>query len=322
MMANKPKVSYKRAPSDKLLKLLMPGGELSWLVELGNKPFSNHQHDAHFRSGDEVHIYRGRTMIFGIQRLKSGGIKVPGTIHETYEKQLGDMGLCRTWNAGDPKLPELLRHYLHKVKVRPSWVTGEGAIQIQWSRVGIYPWAPFDREAVLKGLDPKSPDPRMVALARIAINIEGAKGEWDELKQSTKSSGGEADQLAVDENGRLVLLELKDGSKRDREVYYAPFQLLQYVWEWHKALRNTPSLRKDLQALIDSRKKVGLTHKDASKLTGGIRAAVGFGDDIPSARTKERYKKVLKIVNGHLPPGVPPIETWAWSEDGPYCIGW
>ena len=321
-MPKKPKVSYKRAPSEELLRLLMPGGDLSWLIDLGKKEVAGHQHDVHFRKGDEVHIYRGGTRILSIQRLKSGGIKVPGAIYGTYKKQLQRFGLCRTWDAGDPELPELLRHYLHKVKVSPSWVKGEGAVQIQWSRVGIYPWALFDREAVLKGLDTTSPESTMVTLARIAINLEGMKGGWDELKQSTKSSGGEADQLAVDEQGRLVLLELKDGLKRGKDVYFAPFQLLEYVCDWHKTLRNTPGLRQDLQALIESRKKVGLTHKDSPELTGGIRATVGFGYGIPAAKTKERYRKVLEIVNENLPPGVSDIETWAWSENGPFQLPW
>ena len=39
------------------------------------------------------------------------------------------------------------------------------------------------------------------------------------MKQSTKSTGGEVDQLAVDEKGRLVLLELKDGLKRDKDRF-------------------------------------------------------------------------------------------------------
>ena len=74
--------------------------------------------------------------------------------------------------------------------------------------------------------------------------------------------------------------------------------------------------------MIDARKKVGLTPKDVSNFKGGIRAAVGFGNDVPTAKTKERYKKVLKIVNEHLPTGVGPIETWAWSDNGPYRLSW
>ena len=77
-MANTPRVSYKRAPSDELLKLLMPGGDLSWLVDLGKKEVADYHHDVHFRSRDEVHVYRGLTMILSIKRLQSDGSKSTG----------------------------------------------------------------------------------------------------------------------------------------------------------------------------------------------------------------------------------------------------
>ena len=37
---------------------------------------------------------------------------------------------------------------------------------------------------------------------------------------------------------RLVVIELKDASKRSTEVYYSPFQLLQYIWEWGSELED------------------------------------------------------------------------------------
>ena len=96
-------------------------------------------------------------------------------------------------------------------------------------------------------------------------------------------------------------------------MYYAPFQLLQYVWEWHSALK---AVQGDLQKMIDARKRVGLTPQDVPDLTGGIRVAVGFGHDTPGGDTKPRYKKVLDIVNQHLPSGVGPIETWKYTDAG------
>lgn len=124
------------------------------------------------------------------------------------------------------------------------------------------------------------------------------------------ATGAEIDQLAVDREGRLMLLELKDASKGTAEVYYAPFQLLQYVWEWHAILEE---VRRDLQALITARVAVGLSPPDVGPLTGGIRAAVGFGADGRSRRVKQRYGAVLEVVNQHLPEGVGPVETWEFT---------
>ena len=41
---------YNRAPSPHLQELLMPGGPLSWLVELNERKISGRAFDVHFRS--------------------------------------------------------------------------------------------------------------------------------------------------------------------------------------------------------------------------------------------------------------------------------
>ena len=63
--------------------------------------------------------------------------------------------------------------------------------------------------------------------------------------------------------------------------------------------------------------KLGLTPGHVPPLTGGLRAAVGFGNDRRSPEVRDRYLEVLNIANAHLPPGIPPIETWALEREQP-----
>ena len=141
------------------------------------------------------------------------------------------------------------------------------------------------------------------------------KDHWAMLPQRKKSN--EIDQIAVDPQGRLVIVELKDASASD--VYYAPFQLLQYVWEWHNALG---AVRGSLQKLLDARVALGLTPANVPRITGGVRAAIGLGDDGRSEEVRHRYERVLGVVNAHLPLGVSPIETWKlWVAGPPEHIG-
>ena len=109
--------------------------------------------------------------------------------------------------------------------------------------------------------------------------------------------------------GRTVIA--KDASGSSPEVYYAPFQLLQNVWEWHFAL---DAVRDSLQKLVEARVELALTSADTPPVTGGIRAAVGFGEDTRSDEVTGRYAQVLAIANAHLPPGVAAIETWALAR--------
>ena len=73
-------------------------------------------------------------------------------------------------------------------------------------------------------------------------------------------------------------------------------------------------LRGSLQELLDARVELGLTSADAPPVAGGIRAAVGFGDDARSAEVRRRYAMVLGIANARLPPGVGAIETWVLAN--------
>ena len=90
-----------------------------------------------------------------------------------------------------------------------------------------------------------------------------------------------------------MLIELKGASKRTANVYYAPFQLLQYVWEWRDAIK---AVKADLQTLIDARVAIGLTPPEVAPLKGGIRAAVGFGPDHRTPEVTRRYDMVLGIL--------------------------
>ena len=80
-------------------------------------------------------------------------------------------------------------------------------------------------------------------------------------------------------------------------------------------------MRPSLQGLLDVRVTLGLTPDSVPRMSGGLRAAVGFGADERSDEVRSRYLTVLGIVNALLPPGVSSIETWALSDGKPVRLG-
>ena len=298
---------YKRAPSEGLQALLLSGGFLSSLVELARRKVGGHYHDVHFRANDEVHVYRGLTRLITVTKTSSDEVSL--TAHPTYKNQSCGQSFLHRWRVDDPGFTDELYRYLRNIKVSPSFLLNEGRVQEQWSQAET-PWAPFDREGVLGGSHAMGRDFPEVQVALRELTALSSRNGWG----SQTATSTEIDQLGIDREGRLVLLELKDASKRNAEVYYSPFQLLQYVWEWHTALE---AVRDDLQAIIDARIAVGLTPPDVPRLTGGIRAAVGFGADKRTDEVKRRYEMVVGVANEHLPEGVGPIETWQFTDTGP-----
>ena len=298
---------YARAPSPALQSLLHPGGFLAPLVDLQGGDVAGHLHDVHFRLGDEVHVYRGSTRLVRAMGNSNGEVHL--TADPAYRAQACSRGLFRGWRVGEPGLGEELVSYLSAVRVSPSLVGGEGRVQEQWARVSA-PWRPFDREGTLRGPHRMGMDfPRVESASARLTDLARSNG-W----ATPGGTGRNIDQLGLDPEGRLVLLELKDAAKRTAEVYYAPFQLLQYVWEWHTVLEE---VRGGLQALISARVAAGLSPLDAGPVAGGIRPVIGFGPDLRSPRVKQRYDAVLEIVNQHLPEGVGPVETWEFTGAGP-----
>ena len=302
-----PTPAYDRAPSRQLQELLSPGGFLSPLTWLAAREIDGYRHDLHFREHNELHAYRGRTSLFAAKLLYSSELDL--TADRSYQAQPCAENFLRRWNTHEPGFSGELDLYVNEIRVSSSFLSGEGAVQDRWSRVSV-PWTPFDREGVLGGSHRKGKD---------FIQVESALAELTELARlhgwpAPNATGSRVDQLAVDPEGRLVLFELKDASKSTSEVYYSPFQLLQYVWEWNDVLG---AVRSNLQAVIDARVELGLTPVGLHPLAGGIRAAVGFGADLRSPEVRRRYTLTLDAVNRYLPDSIDPIETWAINESGP-----
>ena len=299
--------SYDRAPSLELRQALTEG-IVAPVVNCSKRSIAGCYLDVHFRVDDEVHIYCGHANLMQIKLKRDRTITVNADPY--FRDQACAKELFRPWTGEETDFEEALELYLDKVTVHGSQTRHEGLLQAQWSRVENDPWTPFDRECVLVGMgdeiDPPEVGKALEVLENIRVRSNRGGKPWAEPKRPT---GRELDQIAVDQDGNLVLIELKDANSGGlASVFYSPLQLLGHVHQWHKALTWEP-IRKSLNDLIDARKNLGLT-SDVPSLGGGIRAAICFGDDRRSDEVKRRFYEALGVVNAHLPSGVNPIETW------------
>ena len=257
-------VSCPRTPSDQLRQLLMPGGFLAPLLALHRREFNGTELDVHFRIKDGMEVYCGLTKIITAKRLNipKGYIKIDADNKYKGQPCAKQAGIFRRWADGEHGFTEAIESYLGDVEVNQSFIKGEGGVQSRWSKVTA-PWIPFDREAVLNyestehRVESKNfpkVDSAFDAIRREAEHPRAQGGSWQELKLGARK----VDQLAIDPEGRLVLLELKNARAKDSRVYYVPFQLLQYVWEWHSAV---DAVRSELQDLLDARSALARIHR-------------------------------------------------------------
>ena len=118
---------YNRAPSAKFLELLSPGGFLSALIGLAIQEINGYRHDVHFRTRDELHVYRGLTRLLAA-RLVSGS-EVSLTAHPSYKGQPCAGNFLRRWNTHEPGLSGELDIYVNEIRVSSAFLNPEGAVQ-------------------------------------------------------------------------------------------------------------------------------------------------------------------------------------------------
>lgn len=293
---------YDRAPSPALLALLEGDGLLAPLL----RPWSvaGVRLDVQFREGDEVHLYAGLTRLVAARRTPLG-VRLHAS--PTYTRQPCAAALFRPWAPADAGFGEALAAYLGGVAVDPRWVRREGLVQAAWMGIET-PWATLDREAVIGRADSAARadalDAPAVHAAFEAVDRRAQQEGW--RRPSPPKGANELDQLAVDDAGRLVLVELKEAGAS--EVVTAPLQALRYVWEWHAAL---PDLLPSLRALGDARRRLGLLPPSTPPLSGRLRAAIAWGEGSPSAEVLRRLREVKALVDAHLPDGVAEVEVWS-----------
>ena len=317
-MTNSFDVSYPRAPSHELKRLLKEGF-LAPICRLPEKQTITDCHlDVQFRSNDQINVYLGSACILDISAKRGGIVLI--SADPAYTKH-GE-GLFREWTDDDSGFEETLQGYLRKV-VRKFPPQNEGTVQERWSLARDHPWTTFDREARLnykskeqrkKAIEFSEVDKAHEILQKIArCRPNRFPGSWKEPPK--RPDNQQLDQLGIDARGNLVLVELKHASATDSSsIYYSPLQLLRYIHEWDAALgRSNGGIRRQLDAVIEARRDLGLMPPGVN-LGDKIRAAICFAEDDRTEEVKRRFYEVLGVVNSHLPRGVSPIETWIWPK--------
>ena len=307
-----PHYDYPRAPSDDLKELLR--GPLASLLELNDHKLNVSDRmmrlDVHFRIDDTINVYCGDTSLLEVQRKKDDRLTLKvheNNISDAYKARIANKKDRRPNNKGyitwetdkfwktdksgfKEEFEEELASYLGPEKDNKGrnvavsnerWITGEALLREQWARVVKDPWTPFDRGAALSG-----------------------------------GGGRKVDQLAVDRDGSLVVVVIKD-AKKPHDFSKELQKFLEYIKQWNMALKQE-EVRGDLQELIDARKEFNLTAEDVPSLGNRIRAAICFGSEGPS--NVKSFYAALDDVNARLPEGVNPIETWKLDEEGRPCL--
>ena len=319
---------YRRAPSDRLLRLFAPDQLLSGLREplemrVGDRTVSI---DVQFRERDEVMLYCGQTRVLC---LRPKGEDFVAYAHDTYSEQDCAVGMLRLWTSADtPRaFATALQYYLANLRVGERWIRKEGGVQVRrlgndTASIGEPPWVPIDREVVLgHGTEAKGGPPLQVGTMDAALEaLRCLAGEENWKAPDALRAANEVDQLALSRDGeRLILVELKHKADGSASAY-APLQVMRYATEWAAALEgpNADAIVNGVNALARAKHCAGLLDEPPTLVEHpAVQPIVAFNEP-PTNKVQRRLAKVVQALQDNIPgASVEKLEIWCWPDGRP-----
>jgi hypothetical protein len=303
---------YDRAFSENALKALLPGGPFRFMVtDLPRHNKDPYCMDLQLREKNTLMYYRGTTRLLTVQIKLNGGLHAVATADKAY----GAYPLCRDEYAKLMKRPWMAAESTEMKRAFDVYLASaakacranyyregtEGYLQNQlcceWTKPGSE-WLVIDRECVI-GFDTRGEqreyyDPILNPYASIRNEFQTQdKVTWG--VPAGKSFGDELDLLALDREGKVVLIELKHGGNASG-IYWGPMQILAYRDVFRKKLSEiSPSLKE----LVRQKVALGLLSEDAlARLPQGDfafgGAVLGIGDPNPRSSCWGKMDLVVK----------------------------
>jgi hypothetical protein len=314
-------IYFDRRVPDAFVKVMAPGGALHGLAEIAVDPGSLIDlRQRAYPDSPESHVtlYVNLTKVLDVAHHPGKGFRfLPGAAKKPPEA-FDDA--WRAWRAADDlmAIADAVVAYVPQAvaALAPRFVktTGEGYLQTQLAKRVSERMIPIDREAV-PGF-PTTPA-RTAAIDDCAAPIKAAVASLDGGPfGKLKSLGSEADLLAIDTAGRLLVIEVK-GAKATAGICWAPAQVSVYA----ALFRRWQDERGDAHAhavlgamLAQHCEMLGIVADPVAGPPTMIVPVVAV--EIPPSNTAlARLKEVRKHLVG-VQPGHPDVEVWLVAPDG------
>ena len=318
------KMHFDRAVSDDLLNALRPGGPLhgavAWCAQ------DPDLRDLQLRREPKgpaswASLYVGLTSILDI--YEQGG-RFRLTAHPTHRQAGGFDGKWSTWQA----LEELasgwpaIKLYLDKAvgNVHGRWTDSEGRVHALISASPHTGLTVLNREASISFCDQKIKDEFREGWADVLVSALKAQNRTEPwwTMQMTNRLGTSPDFLAVDDAGRLLVIEAKPFNA-SAGITWGPTQVTLYATMYATWLASSgESARANLEALLEQRRALGLVPGEAVRTLARPLTVVPLlvlGPGMVSPEVWSRLDAVVKALS-LVPGSTAPLEIWRLTSDG------
>ena len=300
---------YDRLLPLKTARLIMPGGQFHWLIDF----VINHS-DLDFQTGKNkneswISIYRGTSSLLKIMgRIKGYKITVDkkysilcpefysNPTSENFEVLLSQNKIYKNENGKNT----LARYYdNHKEGFYQNLISRRYGINGKEGDSLVI----VDKEVVIGFINTNVKE-RIIDSIRQkyqpALNeLQKHKGFPSKLNEY--KFGNEFDFLALDSDGNIILMELKDSSDTQK-IYLSPFQISTYCDIYSEYIsRNKDEFENVVLEMIKQKQELGLLNSKwiiPSKIIG-MKAALVIGGKF-SNTVNRNYKQALNLLNNYI----------------------
>jgi hypothetical protein len=204
--------------------------------------------------------------------------------------------------------------------VRPEHIKAEGAVQAALCSGVADEFRVVDREAALTHVNTAVRSGTMAPVENAlneALSLAGREEPWWPSARGKVSFGGELDVLAIDDVGRLLVVEVKPANAV-AAIAKSPAQVALYATLWSMWLAETDDSTEVLQGMLDQRARLGLGRAGPIVPPTAVTPVVAIGTGKLSKEALPRLRQVAEAVQPVLQAqqSLQPLELWFVDDAG------
>ena len=320
-----PRLHYDRRAPEPLLAALSPEGELHALVELAldtenaTKALDLQLRADPRRTGDgHATLYIGLTKALDLEHRSDGRLRVrpqtrfgPGREWDSppeWTDFLPLVDLVRLW-------PEVIVYAQDTIDAADARYTrSEGGMQAVLSNAGSEGFEVIDREAVI-GFDARSKAAFLAPIKRALSDLVPALRAEGETWAREGSFGDELDALAIDREGRVLIVEVKPASETTA-VGWTPAQVFLYYRLFSAWVEQEPdSAPEVLEGMLQQRVRIGLARERDWTLRRPLELVSVIAIGGMARNRSVANRRMRAVADGMKRAGLVDVEPQVWQVD-------
>lgn len=321
--------TFDRRVPQQLADALAPGGPMHELVEMADSDLGEKKGlDLRLRArpghtAARATLYLGLTQVLHVHHLGPDRFKLQGQSGKGFQTKLDPTLFDTSWGVPQSlerlsvSWPAVMAYVRAAIAAAPSrYLTSEGLVQARLGRGGKH-FACIDREVVINFPSQVVKDAALgneVAGIRAAREQLASRHRWAER---TKRFGDELDMLGVGREGRVLVVEVKDGGDT-AGVGWTPAQVALYQRICQLWVDATPCTASVLNGMLEQAVHVGTAKDQGYRVREPVELVpvIAVSHPLKNPKVANERMKLVHAAMAATGVGLPGLQVWSVEENG------